>query len=187
MMVKICGITRREDAEAAVTAGANALGFIFFPKSPRYIAPERAAELGRNLPVWKVGIFVDETSSFIANAACEANLDVVQLYGGSAPSGSRVWRAFRVKDGIDQALAQTGEAVLLDGPTNGTGFDWNEARGVAARVIVAGGLNATNVADAIRVARPWGVDASSGLEISPGVKDHDKIRQFVKAAREAVQ
>lgn len=187
MMVKICGITRREDAEAAVSAGANALGFIFYPKSPRYVAPERAAELGRDLPVWKVGIFVDETSAFVANAAREANLDVVQLYGGAAPSGARVWRAFRVQDGIDQKLAQMGEAVLLDGPANGIGFDWNEARDVAARVIVAGGLNATNVAEAIRVARPWGVDASSGLEISPGIKDHSKIREFVKAAREAVQ
>ena len=187
MMVKICGITRRQDAQAAVDAGANAIGFIFVKTSPRYIAPERAAVLGRDLPVWKVGIFVDETASFVENAAHEANLDVIQLYGGEAPLGSRVWRAFRVKDGIDHALAQTGEAVLLDGPANGFGFDWNEARDVAPRVIVAGGLNATNVAEAIRVARPWGVDASSGLETSPGIKDHEKVVQFVKAAREAVQ
>lgn len=187
MIVKICGITQREDAEVAVDAGANAIGFIFYSKSPRYIAPQRAAELGRDLPVWKVGIFVDETSAFIENAAREANLDVVQLYGGGAPSGARVWRAFRVKDGIDHDLAQTGEAVLLDGPANGLGFDWKEARGVAERVIVAGGLNATNVAEAIRVARPWGVDASSSLETAPGIKDREKIRQFVKAAQEAVE
>jgi len=85
MMVKICGITRREDAQAAVDAGANAIGFIFVKTSPRYIAPERAAVLGRDLPVWKVGIFVDEAASFVENAAHEANLDVIQLYGGDAP------------------------------------------------------------------------------------------------------
>jgi phosphoribosylanthranilate isomerase len=187
MMVKICGITRREDADAAVQAGANAIGFIFVPDSLRYVSPEKAADLGRNLPVWKVGIFVDQPAASIERACTAANLDIVQVYGGDAPSALRVWRAFRVKDGIDPDLAQMGEAVLLDGPANGIGFDWREARGVASKVIVAGGLNPTNVAEAIRVARPWGVDASSGLEISPGIKDHNKIRQFVTAAREAVQ
>lgn len=185
MIVKVCGITRRDDAEAAVEAGANAIGFIFVKKSPRFVEPARAAELGHELPVWKVGIFVDELPAFVENAVREAKLDIVQLYGGGTPSGPRVWRAFRVKDGIDHALAQTGEAVLLDGPANGFGFDWNEARGIASRVIIAGGLNTANVAEAIRVARPWGVDASSSLETSPGTKDHAKIREFVKAARNA--
>ncbi len=92
-----------------------------------------------------------------------------------------------MQDGIDLKLVQSAEAILLDGPSNGIGFDWSEARGIGERVIVAGGLNPSNVAEAIRVARPWGVDASSGLEISPGIKDHEKIKRFVKAAQEAVQ
>jgi phosphoribosylanthranilate isomerase len=91
-----------------------------------------------------------------------------------------------MSQGIDLKLAATADAVLLDGPANGSGFDWADAREVSGKVIVAGGLNPSNVAEAIRVARPWGVDASSGLEISPGIKDHDKIRRFVQAAQEAV-
>jgi phosphoribosylanthranilate isomerase len=184
-MIKVCGITRREDAEAAAEAGASAIGFIFVPSSPRVVAPEQAAMLGEGLPVMKVGIFVDQTAEFVESVARTARLDVVQIYGGETPSG-RVWRAIRVKDGIDPSTTMGAEAVLLDGPANGIGFDWREARGVAEKVIVAGGLNPSNVAEAIRVARPWGVDASSGLESSPGVKDHDKIRRFVKAAQEAM-
>jgi phosphoribosylanthranilate isomerase len=184
-MIKICGITRREDAEAAVNAGASAIGFIFYPKSPRYVTPEFAAALGQGLNTWKVGVFVDETAASIEAVARAAQLDVVQIYGGEAPAGPRVWRAFRVKDGIDASLTKQAEAVLLDGPANGIGFDWKQAYGVAERVIVAGGLDASNVAEAIRVAQPWGVDASSSLETAPGIKDHDKIRRFVKAAQEA--
>ncbi|MEI9815269.1 MAG: phosphoribosylanthranilate isomerase [Acidobacteriota bacterium] len=187
MMVKVCGITRREDAEVAVSAGASAIGFIFYPQSPRYVTPAAAAALGRDLQVWKVGIFVDETAAAVESTAREAQLDVVQIYGGEAPSGTRVWRAFRVKDGIEKALIPGSEAVLLDGPANGQGFDWRQARGVAERVIVAGGLTADNVAEAIRIASPWGVDASSGLESAPGIKDHEKVRRFVKSAQEAVQ
>jgi phosphoribosylanthranilate isomerase len=187
LMIKVCGITRREDAEAAVNAGASAIGFIFYPKSPRYVPSATAAALGEGLEIWKVGIFVDEPAPAVEAVARAARLDIVQLYGGDTPSGPRVWRAFRVKDGIDAASAKQAEAVLLDGPANGIGFDWNRARGVADRVIIAGGLDASNVAEAIRVARPWGVDASSGLETAPGIKDHDKIRRFVQAAKEAAQ
>jgi len=185
MMIKVCGITRREDAEAAVEAGASAIGFIFVKRSPRYITLEAAAELGRNLNVWKVGIFEDATAAQLEEAVRTANLDVVQLYGGEAPIGLQVWRAFRVSAGIDLKLAASADAVLLDGPANGIGFDWADAREVGGKVIVAGGLNPSNVAEAIRVARPWGVDASSGLEVSPGIKDHDKIRRFIQAAKEA--
>jgi phosphoribosylanthranilate isomerase len=185
MMVKVCGITRRADAEVAVNSGASAIGFIFVPRSPRYIAPETAAVLGEGLDILKVGIFEGESAAAIEAVARVAKLDVVQIYGGDAPLDTRVWRAFRVHQGLAEVAVNGADAVLLDGPSNGLGFDWTKASGVAERVIVAGGLTPDNVADAIRIARPWGVDASSGLETAPGIKDHDKVRRFVKRAREA--
>jgi len=185
MMVKVCGITRKEDALVAAEAGASAIGFIFYPSSPRYIAPERAAELGEGLDVWKVGIFVNESPATIGAVMRAARLDVAQIYGGEAPAGVRVWKAFRVGKSFDRSLADGAEAILLDGATNGASFDWRLARGIEGKVIVAGGLKAANVADAIRIAQPWGVDASSSLESAPGIKDHEKVRAFVKAAREA--
>jgi phosphoribosylanthranilate isomerase len=185
MMVKICGITRRQDAEAAADAGASAIGFVFYPKSPRCIAPQDAAELGRDLPVWKVGVFVDETAASVEAVMRAARLDVAQLYGGETPAGARIWRAWRVTDAFDESVARGAEALLLDGPANGISFDWSKARGAAERVILAGGLDAGNVAEAIRIARPWGVDASSRLESAPGVKDPEKVRRFVRAALEA--
>ena len=182
MMVKVCGITRREDAEAAVEAGASALGFIFAPTSPRCVPPDQAAAVGSGLSAWKVGIFVNETAASVEAVMRAAKLDVAQVYGGEAPAGARVWKAFRVA-GVPGAVDSTGaEAVLLDGLANGQRFDWALARGLASKVIVAGGLDASNVADAIRAARPWGVDASSGLESSPGIKDPEKVRRFVEAA-----
>jgi phosphoribosylanthranilate isomerase len=184
MMVKVCGITRREDAEVAVAAGASAIGFVFYPKSPRYVSPERAAELGHGLNVWKVGIFVDETPAAIEAVMRAAGLDVAQIYGGEGPAGARVWKAFRVDSEFDRALGAGAEAVLLDGAKNGARFDWKLARGAALKTIVAGGLDASNVAQAIRTAEPWGVDASSGLETAPGIKDPEKVRAFVRAALE---
>jgi phosphoribosylanthranilate isomerase len=186
MMIKVCGITRREDALVAAEAGASALGFVFYPPSPRYVTPQRAAELGAGLDVWKVGIFVDESPAAIDAVMRAARLDVAQIYGGNAPAGIRVWKAFRVADSFDRSLAEGAEAVLLDGAKNGVSFDWKLARGAAEKVIVAGGLNAANVAEAIRIAQPWGVDASSQLETAPGIKDHDKVRAFIKAAQEAI-
>lgn len=193
MMVKVCGITRREDAEAAVAAGASAIGFVFVPASPRYVTPETAAELGRGLDVLKVGVFADESPASIEAVMRAAQLDVAQVYGGDLPKVPRVWRAVRVREiqvvfRLGQAPATAPievEAILFDGPANGITFDWNLARGLAKKVILAGGLNASNVAEAIRIAQPWGVDASSGLESAPGVKDHEKVRQFVKAALDA--
>ena len=186
MMIKVCGITRREDALAAAEAGASAIGFIFYPKSPRCITPDRAAALGAGLDVWKVGVFVDESPVTIETVMRDGHLDVAQVYGGGAPERALcVWRAFRVADTLNALVDDDSEAVLLDSAKNGVSFDWAVARGVAAKVIVAGGLDASNVAEAIRIAEPWGVDASSKLESAPGIKDHDKIRAFVKAAREA--
>jgi phosphoribosylanthranilate isomerase len=184
MMIKVCGITRREDAVAAAEAGASALGFIFYRDSPRYVAPERAAEIGDALAVLKVGVFVDETPAVIEAAIRTAKLDLAQLYGGHAPGGARVWRAFRMVPGVGALPVDGAEAVLLDGPGNGISFDWAWARNAAEKVIVAGGLDASNVAEAIRTAQPWGVDASSRLETAPGIKDHEKVRAFVRAAME---
>jgi len=185
MIVKVCGITRREDAEAAVSAGASALGFVFYPRSPRYVTPANAAALGRGLDVWKVGVFVEETAASIEAVVRSAGLDVAQIYGGSAPAGARVWRAFRVTGAFRSEMMDGAEAVLLDGPANGVAFDWTLTQRTTGKVIVAGGLDASNVAHAIRAANPWGVDASSRLESSPGVKDHEKVRQFVEAALKA--
>ena len=188
-VIKVCGITRREDALAAIDAGATALGFIFAESSPRYVTPQRAAELGEGLAICKVGVFVDESAVSVEAMMRAAKLDVAQVYGGGAPEGVRVWRAYRI--GADQEVSRGPggpphtEAILLDGLRNGQSFDWTLARGAAERVIVAGGLDASNVAEAIRAAEAWGVDASSKLESSPGVKDHDKVRRFVAAARQA--
>ncbi|MCU1274183.1 MAG: phosphoribosylanthranilate isomerase [Bryobacterales bacterium] len=181
-MVKVCGITRRQDAEAAVVAGASAIGFVFVARSPRCVTPEAAAELGRGLDVWKVGVFENESPASIEAVMRSAKLDVAQIYGGDLPSVPRIWRAFR---GETSKSTDGLEAILLDGPANGITFDWNQARGLAEKVIVAGGLDASNVAEAIRIAKPWGVDASSRLESAPGIKDHEKVRRFIDAAIEA--
>jgi phosphoribosylanthranilate isomerase len=195
VMVKVCGITRRQDAESAVAAGATAIGFVFYSKSPRYVAPETAAELGRGLDVWKVGVFVDESPASIEAVMRAAHLDVAQVYGGGWPKVPRIWRAVRMSEirtvvrlGQTSATPQGEvEAILLDGPANGVTFDWNKARGFAPKLILAGGLNPSNVAEAIRVAQPWGVDASSGLESAPGIKDPEKVRRFVAAAVQATK
>lgn len=192
MMVKVCGITRREDAIAAAEAGASAIGFIFYPKSPRYVTPDRARELGDGLEVWKVGVFVNETAASIEATMRAANLDVAQIYGSESPS-ARIWRAIRIENGPppqaatrERAGLTSDEALFLDSSANGISFDWSMAHRFAeSKIVLAGGLSAANVAEAIRIANPWGVDASSGLEISPGIKDHQKVRQFVKAAQEA--
>src|SRR5262249_55752718 len=139
----------------------------------------------------KVGIFVEETAASVEAVMRAANLDIAQLYAGEAPEGRRVWKAVRVSGSLcletGPELGQRAEAVLLDGPSNGVGFDWTLARGLDTPVILAGGLDASNVAEAIRVARPWGVDASSRLEESPGVKDAARVRMFVQAARQAFE
>ncbi len=193
MMVKICGITNRDDAFAAMEAGASAIGFNFYPASPRYISPTGAAIIGEKIPasVWKVGIFVSEGADSVAKIAINVGLDVAQLYGMSEARGIRIWRACRTNDDIVNGVSdQTVEALLLDAPSEeddeygGTGktFDWSRAKGLTKKIIVAGGLDASNVRQAIEASQPWGVDACSRLEKSPGIKDHEKMRQFIKAA-----
>jgi phosphoribosylanthranilate isomerase len=197
MIVKICGITNRGDALAATEGGASALGFNFYPNSPRYIHPDRAAELIAALPgpVWKVGVFVNESPARIAAIAQHTGLDIVQLHGDEReqdyPAGLRIWKAarvdanFRLAD-LDQNPA---EAILLDAPTGnaygGTGrtFDWTQANGSSKRIILAGGLDACNVRQAIAAAHPWGVDVCSRIESEPGRKDHIKMAQFLREAK----
>lgn len=187
MMVKICGITRREDAVAAVEAGADAIGFIFYRKSPRYVAPEKARELGDGLKVWKVGVFVDEIPG--DSVMADASLDVIQIYGrvpDPLKPNVRFWQAVRIPEaGAFGWIPAYGEALLLDGAANGVSFDWEVAKmcELDKKIIIAGGLDDANVGDAIRVAQPWGVDASSKLESAPGIKDHEKVRRFIQAAR----
>lgn len=185
MIVKVCGITNLADAEAAADAGANAIGFNFYRQSPRYISPTGAATIGEKLNITKVGVFVNESSANVAKIVLEAGLDVAQLHGTSQALGVRIWRAARPGQIPHDALA---EAMFLDTPSNqlygGTGqsFDWFQAKGLPYKVILAGGLHAGNVATAIRQAKPWGVDACSRLESDPGIKDHQKMKDFVKAA-----
>ena len=195
MMVKICGITNREDAQAAADAGATAIGFNFYNRSPRYIQPEQAAEIAASVSLVKVGVFVNEAPAEIERIAQAVGLDVVQLHGDETSTVAnqlpgRVWKAFRVTESWkpESLDAYTAEAFLLDAPSNGgyggsgRAFDWNRARGIQRNIILAGGLDATNVGAAIQAVMPWGVDSCSRLELSPGRKDHDKMRRFIEAA-----
>ncbi len=190
MIVKVCGITSLADAEMAVEAGASALGFNFYPPSPRAIAPEAARAIIEQLPaeVIKAGIFVNEPADAVAVIMDAAGVDVAQVIG-ETPNG-RVWKVCRVTESFvaGQLDDPRAEAFLLDTPSaalfGGTGhtFDWSLARIEGKRIIIAGGLDPSNVADAIRACRPWGVDACSRLEWAPGRKDPVKVRAFVAAA-----
>jgi phosphoribosylanthranilate isomerase len=195
MMIKICGITNLEDALAAVDGGASALGFNFWPGSPRYIAPELAAQILDSIPggVWKVGLFVNESAEAVASLARQLGLDVAQVHGDTPlPQGLRVWKAMAVTAKFRHEDLETypAEAFLLDVSAGalfgGTGrtFDWRLAAGARRKIIIAGGLDGDNVGQAIRTARPWGVDACSKLESAPGKKDHRKMAAFLKAAGE---
>jgi phosphoribosylanthranilate isomerase len=190
VMVKICGITNREDALAAIDGGAAALGFNFYPASPRYIAPEEAAVIVAGLPrrISKVGVFVDESPANVMRIARQVGLDIAQLHGNEQPEqfpqDMRVWKAIRIlnRPGETHAWPAGVEAVLLDGPGSGTTFDWARTPHGIAKLILAGGLDADNVRQAISQVHPWGVDACSRLESTPGRKDHFKMAAFLKAA-----
>lgn len=195
MMVKICGITNREDALAAVEAGASAIGFNFYRESPRYISHTGAAMIGEKIPanVWKVGVFVNESAESIAKTVIEAGLDIAQLHGSSEARGVRMWCAVPMPDVVMHAFAlqEGAEAVLIDTPSSelygGTGqtFDWSLLKELEAKFVIAGGLDASNVRTAIAQAHPWGVDACSRIEKAPGLKDHEKMRKFIQAALES--
>lgn len=207
LRIKICGITREEDARAAIDAGADALGFVFVPGTPRYIEPGRAAAITRGLPpfVSRVGLFVDADPEFIRAVVGKARLDTVQLHGDEAPEAgrgllgiARVIQAFRVRGPETlqrlNAYRDSSDAWLLDayvpGTSGGTGarFDWSlavEACRLGHPVILAGGLKPENIAEAVRQVSPYAVDVSSGVEASPGLKDAQKIERLVRQARSA--
>ncbi|AHY47156.1 Phosphoribosylanthranilate isomerase [Rubrobacter radiotolerans] len=203
VFVKVCGITSVSDARLAARAGADAIGLVF-AESPRRVTLRRAREIAEYLipdNVRLVGVFVNEAPDVVVNIAREVGLDLVQLHGDESPEtvaylkgrGLRVMKALRVRDeGSIARLDDYGaDLFLLDAfserARGGTGepFDWSAAKGLSGRanIVVSGGLSAENVAEAIEFFRPYGVDASSGLEESPGVKDGEKVRRFVSAAR----
>ncbi|WP_227368721.1 phosphoribosylanthranilate isomerase [Halomonas sp. M20] len=193
--VKICGLTREEDIDAAVAAGADALGFVLWPGSQRAIDEERLAQLAARVPafVTRVGLFVDQCPEFVHR--CEAHLDLVQYHGDETPTlcaqAARPWiKALRMRDGLDlhEAAERYAESrgLLLDaykpGVPGGTGdtFDWSRIPATLAKpVILAGGLTATNVGEAIRAVRPYAVDVSGGVEHSRGIKEPTRIRAFI--------
>lgn len=189
MFVKICGITNPDDALASVDAGAQALGFVFYAPSPRYVRPEQLASWIGQVPgdIWKVGVFVNEAPARVEAIVEMLGLDVVQLHGEEQPDqlprALRIWKAARVRPGFDAArlAAYAVEGFLLDGPGQGRAFDWPLAK-APGKVILAGGLDAGNVRRAIDTVKPWGVDACSLLESSPGRKDHGKVAGFIEAA-----
>ncbi len=202
MLVKICGLTRIEDAQAACAAGADLVGFVFVRSSPRFLDPGKAREIVRALPgtVGRVGVFAGAEPGEIRAIASLAGLTHVQIHGpfDRLRAGTLtipVIRVVRVGSAADLAGAEDipADLLLLDarvkGELGGTGrtFDWEVARGLCVRrkVIVAGGLTPGNVAEAVRVLSPFGVDVASGVESSPGIKDQEKMREFIRAARAA--
>ena len=200
--IKICGITNMDDAAAAVAAGADMLGFNFYKPSPRYITPQHAREIVKQLPnsVLKVGVFVNEEVANVQTIMRAAGLGALQLHGDESPEyctkfpGWCVIKAFAVSDTFDVQAAQAYDVdvIMLDTKHNhlrgGTGrtFDWSVAAQAALtfpELYLAGGLSPENVENAIKTVRPNAVDACSSLEDSPGKKNAERMRQFVEAVR----
>jgi len=199
--VKICGITNPEDALAAIALGADALGFVFYTRSPRRVTPEQAAAIVSRLPpfIAKVGVFVDEKLERVQEIMNLCSLDYAQLHGSESPEycqklGHRAIKAFRVND--ESILEQLSDykvvAILLDSYNpdmfGGTGraFNWEIAARAARSncVILSGGLTPQNVAQAIKIVKPYAVDVSSGVEASQGKKDHAKLKAFIQTVRD---
>jgi phosphoribosylanthranilate isomerase len=210
VQVKICGITNVEDARVASSAGADLLGFVFYPRSPRYIEPAQARDIvaalradGRTSKM--VGVFVNESVEYVRAIIELAQLDLVQLHGTEQASmvrelSPRAYKSLRPRDGDEAHAAVTEYYSATHGhvPTfivdsydlkqfGGTGAraDWDIAAVIARQcpILLAGGLNSENVVDAIRIVQPWGVDVSSGVERVPGLKDHAKVREFIAKAK----
>lgn len=210
--IKICGLTRETDVDAAVHAGADAIGFVLYPQSPRFVSPERAAELARRLPpfVTPVLLFVNASPEFIGKGVSAVPNALLQFHGDETPAdcaaaGRPFIRAARIPPGpagagfdllkyaSDYAAAQ---AILLDAHVEGYGgggqsFDWtafpwsHPQLNASSRLVLSGGLTPANVTDGIRLVRPWAVDVSSGVEAAKGLKDPDRMLAFVAAVRAA--
>jgi phosphoribosylanthranilate isomerase len=200
--IKICGITRKDDLGAAVAAGADALGFVFYPPSPRFLELERAEALVRHVPpfVTRVGLFVNPCEATVVETLAAVPLDLLQFQGDESPAfceqfGRSYMKVARMKPGLDLvefARAYSSAAgLLLDAHVEGYGgagqvFDWSLVPpAVSLPIVVAGGLTVTNVGGAIRQLRPWAVDVSSGVEAAKGIKDAAKIAAFVAAVKNA--
>lgn len=199
--VKICGITNHEDAVAAMNMGADLLGFNFYPKSPRYVPPEKVAEIIKKLPgfIDLAGVFVNASIDEIHEISNVCPLNWVQLHGDETPDFCRqllthdvkTMKAIRVKDGSDIRRAEQyfTDAILLDAfrpeSYGGTGrtFDWNVIGHIGKRVFLAGGINPDNVADAIKLG-VYGVDVCSGIEAEPGKKDHEKMKKLFEIVKQ---
>ncbi|MBS0307849.1 MAG: phosphoribosylanthranilate isomerase [Proteobacteria bacterium] len=211
--IKICGLTRPQDVEAAVTAGADALGFVFYDKSQRYVTPQQARSLILAMPpfISSVGLFVNATADEVTSVLEQAPLSLLQFHGDEtaeqcAAIATQVCRPFmravRVKPDMtptdlikceqDYRAASTWfSGLLLDAFVDGYGgggkvFDWSLIpKELAPRLVLSGGLNAQNATEAVRAVRPWAVDVSSGVEADKGIKDAAKIRAFIEAVRQA--
>ena len=202
--VKVCGITNPEDALMAAEAGASAIGLVFWPNSPRFVDRAMARRIVEALPafVLRVGVFVDQSLDMLTRTSEDVGLDIIQLHGGERPEmiaclPRRVLKAIRVGEDepvLDEIQKYEGAAILLDTKDDrragGTGrsFDWRLAQQVRAKVpflVLAGGLTAVNVAEAIRTVGPDAVDVSSGVESRPGKKDPAKVKGFMEAVRAA--
>ena len=202
VLVKFCGLKRREDVEAAAELGADAVGLIFVPGTPRFVEASRARELLRGLPpfVARVGVFADEDPMRVRRLREDLGLTAVQLHGSESPGhcaavgGIRI-KTFRVREGWDASAlaAYDCEACLLEAPLSaargggGVAFDWERVRGgvPGRRIILAGGLTPDNVGLAIDIVRPYAVDVSSGVESAPGIKDRRRMEAFLDAVRKA--
>lgn len=201
--VKICGITRSEDAQVAADAGADAIGLVFYDKSPRFVSNVQAAEISQSTPAFvsTVALFKDADEAFVKSVLQQVEIDLIQFHGRETIEFCEQFslpyiKAMGMKDPscdrayLNKAAATyvTAKALLLDGhapgEAGGTGetFDWSSTTGLSKPVILAGGLTVDNVAQAIEIVRPYAVDVSSGVESAPGIKDKEKIAAFMQQA-----
>lgn len=200
--IKICGITREQDLHAVANSGADAIGLVFYEKSPRHVSVQHAARLMRVVPpfVTVVGLFVNPTADYVRQVIATISLDVLQFHGEESPAfceqfGKPYLKAIRVKAGVDlvecAARYARAQGLLLDafveGTQGGTGesFDWTLIpQNLSLPVILSGGLHAGNVAEAVKQVRPYAVDVSSGVEVSKGIKDAAKVAAFIKEVKQ---
>jgi phosphoribosylanthranilate isomerase len=197
--VKVCGLTRREDVDAAVAAGADAVGFVVAPESPRAVSVDAVAKLASGIAIRRVVVTVGLEPAALIAAARHAGVDAVQPHGAHSAAaalaaideGLFVLQPIPVGEAVTQAATVSGALPLYDTADaarhGGTGrsFDWELVARLPGAFVIAGGLGPDNVADAVRAVRPFGVDASSRLEAAVGVKDHGKVAAFIREAKEA--